>query len=1109
MPLSEGRLSDGRLSEGRLSDGRLSDGRLSDAGSARDGPIAGPLPFTGRLEELSLIQERVRAREPTIVIGEAGSGKTRLVQQMQSQLDGDCTVLVGRSSAGTRHAPYAAFREIGSRASRVLDPLELHWNRGTLNDLGVLFPSLDQVESTPHDDLRRHKLWLASLDYWRTFVDRSDTQLVLVVEDVHWSDPESVSLFRWMAEQSTGLALIATSRLEIPAAIATLPTLPLGPLAVEDISDALDRLQLSGHSAADVHRATGGHALRFREWVTSTTLGLSEEASGATARRLDEFDPATRRVLGVAALVEDDIDLTLLAAIEKRSHTQVLDDLQPALDAGVMRLGDLARLRFQHDSYREVAAGLLSVSERAAIHRQILNELIHRHGEEPERLSRLAHHATAASADGDRSEAFRLNLAAGVRAHRVLAPKSAQNHLSMALELAQMDGDRTSMLTARLALGLSLTASSDPSAHGVLLQVYGDADHLEDHETYALAALAQPAGTGPVGISHLGDAAAAARLRDAHARLPSDHPLQARLLAELAMQQHATLSEHEYFALVEAAEACAVRFDDPTVALPPFISRHGLRRPIGRLESTRSQVAERLANSSGADPSFVALVDIAIVSALRQGDIPAVSQLLRHLESEMSPLTPVAHWTVLRIQAAIAHAMGNISAMERLSIEAVTKAAGTRYEASAEMYFGFQVASLMRDRMMAAEAGAAIDQWTVENPSYLAFRAARAWQRADLGDRVTAREDLDHVFSQDLVEWSTRVEGLALLEMATSAAVQCEHQQWAERGRSLMEPFRDEWIVLGAGTVIRGPALRAIAMASSVIGDHDRALTEITLAETMTRQAGTRLLEWDVIRDRGFILRRHGDHPAAIDAFEHASMRYRSVDLTAQADWLDGQIVELRSMMSTGHRTGDVRVDHAGVGHFRREGDVWHVGVDAEGGSITNVKGLAMLRILLERPRQPITAAALSHAVEVGVGETRAPGNKETPTRDEAAPGWSDQPVLDRAAIAAYRGRLEQLAHDLDQADARGDAATSERISSEIDVVRDELRRSTGLGGRSRSMIGDNERARVRVTKSIKAAVRKIEAVCPALSSHLELFVHTGSTCVYQPDPRSPIEWEF
>lgn len=54
-----------------------------------------------------------------------------------------------------------------------------------------------------------------------------------------------------------------------------------------------------------------------------------------------------------------------------------------------------------------------------------------------------------------------------------------------------------------------------------------------------------------------------------------------------------------------------------------------------------------------------------------------------------------------------------------------------------------------------------------------------------------------------------------------------------------------------------------------------------------------------------------------------------------------------------------------------------------------------------------------------------------------------------------------------------------------------------------------NEQARVNATRAIRGAIQRLGLHHPALGDHLAATVRTGSSCVYQPDPRVPIVWEM
>jgi len=62
-------------------------------------------------------------------------------------------------------------------------------------------------------------------------------------------------------------------------------------------------------------------------------------------------------------------------------------------------------------------------------------------------------------------------------------------------------------------------------------------------------------------------------------------------------------------------------------------------------------------------------------------------------------------------------------------------------------------------------------------------------------------------------------------------------------------------------------------------------------------------------------------------------------------------------------------------------------------------------------------------------------------------------------------------------------------------------------GGATAAQDAGLERARLAVTKAIKAALARIDAAHPELGRHLTATVRRGYACVYLPDPRSLIAW--
>jgi hypothetical protein len=116
---------------------------------------------------------------------------------------------------------------------------------------------------------------------------------------------------------------------------------------------------------------------------------------------------------------------------------------------------------------------------------------------------------------------------------------------------------------------------------------------------------------------------------------------------------------------------------------------------------------------------------------------------------------------------------------------------------------------------------------------------------------------------------------------------------------------------------------------------------------------------------------------------------------------------------------------------------------------------------------------------------------------------------LDAQAKDAYRRRLAEIDHDLEQARAIGDAERAAQADTERDFLVQELARAFGLGGRDRRAASASERARAGVTRAVRQAMTRIAEHHPQLGHHLSRTIRTGTYCAYVPDPRAPAHWRF
>jgi hypothetical protein len=194
---------------------------------------------------------------------------------------------------------------------------------------------------------------------------------------------------------------------------------------------------------------------------------------------------------------------------------------------------------------------------------------------------------------------------------------------------------------------------------------------------------------------------------------------------------------------------------------------------------------------------------------------------------------------------------------------------------------------------------------------------------------------------------------------------------------------------------------------------------------------------------------------------------------------------------------------------FRREGEYWTVVFDGSVVRLKDTKGLRYLARLLAHPGREFHAteleAAQSRPSPAAVGPGGRAGGGELGVRPDLGDAGT---LLDATAKAAYRARLAELRAELEEAEGCNDPARAAKARQEMDFLVGELARAVGLGGRDRRAASHAERARLNVTRAIRAAVANLARDNPALGRHLAATIRTGRYCAYLPDPRAPIAWD-
>jgi DNA-binding winged helix-turn-helix (wHTH) protein/tetratricopeptide (TPR) repeat protein len=470
--------------------------------------------FVGREQELARLRavfEQAQQGERQVVFlpGEAGIGKTALVDRFVAQVRESGPVRIGRGQCLELHGPGEAYlpilealgqlcREAGGE--QVLAILRRYAPRWLVQIGGLL-------EATDLEALQRHVQGSSQERMLREFAEAveiiaADTELVFVFEDLQWSDPSTVEALAYLARRrrAARLHLIGTYR---PADVVVRQH-PLRRVVQELYGHGhCEELTLELFTAAEVeaylgqrfgqspaitalsqmiHHSTDGNALflvHFVEYLLQQGLlvtsrgevGLRVESSTLTelvpetlqqllTRQIEALHPEAQRLLGVASVA----GMTFTAAEVAGVVGLPLEEVEVVYDTlvaqehflvaeGIARWPDgtvTGRYSFRHALYQRVLYEQVGQARRMRLHRRLGEQKAAAYGDQAEKIAgELAVHFTQG---GDASRAALYHDQAGTNAFHHSAYREALDHCQAGLAILAQEPDTPTRQRQELVL---------------------------------------------------------------------------------------------------------------------------------------------------------------------------------------------------------------------------------------------------------------------------------------------------------------------------------------------------------------------------------------------------------------------------------------------------------------------------------------------------------------------------------------------------------------------------------------------------------------------------------------------------------------------------------
>jgi DNA-binding winged helix-turn-helix (wHTH) protein len=531
-------------------------------------PVADPL-IVGRQQELAQIRRWLMSvlrgtRKVVFVWGEPGIGKTTFVREFLASIPGQNATRIAQGQCVEQYGagePYLPVIEALTRLCQELGGADvLAMLRKYAPSWLVQMPSLlTEAERERLRDATRGVTQQRMLSEMTTALEAlaSETPMVLLLEDLHWSDPSTLELIAAIARRSAAakLLIVGTYR---PAEILApghllrrvkgeldlhhqCDELRLRFLSASDIADYLaarfsdgSRARRFADVAAAIFARTDGNPLFVVELVDFLVAhGILEPSGKAFAddpakqldagsldmpgnilqmveRNLEQLGVEQQRVLEASSVAGAEFSAAAVAAALEGSSNEVeasCADLSRGelfvRANGVTHWPDgtiAASFRFHHALYRDVLYERVPAGNRSEMHRRIARREERAYGEHvAERAAELAHHYLCAN---DKLNAVKYLQMVAERATARGASIEAQGHYTRALSLLadlpeNAERDRCEF---RLQVGLGTALAGAKSwahtaPHRALLRAQELAEKLGDTQQLvtALFGLAQSA----------------------------------------------------------------------------------------------------------------------------------------------------------------------------------------------------------------------------------------------------------------------------------------------------------------------------------------------------------------------------------------------------------------------------------------------------------------------------------------------------------------------------------------------------------------------------------------------------------------------------------------
>ena len=822
--------------------------------------------------------------------GEPGIGKTTLAGELARRVHASgALVLYGRcdEQALVPYQPWVEALE-GLLAELPADEVD-GWLTAHEGALARLLPARGGA-GAPADGASARYLAFESV---RGLLERAagDRPMLLVLDDLHWADPDSAALLRHLGRSlvRSRLMVVVTAReheLTGSAAEALAELRRAGPLLQElltgldeeTVAVLLARRSVDVTASGRYRERTGGNPFFLEELLREEQEreGVSEGPPAGVRdvvdRRLARLTGAAPDVLALAAAIGLRFDLQVLAEAGEWPSGQLLDALEEVKAAGLIAGGADGRYAFAHALVAESITSALPASRRARLHLQLADAL------EASGVARAGVVASHLQAAGPLAPAERLShwsLAAARQDTETLAHADAATHLAAALAVQPPAPDRAELLIAlgdaHDRAGARGAARASFAEAAILARAAGDATLLA-RASLGFGGLAVVVAAPDPELTRL--------LKEALAAAPADElATRARLRARLAIESYYADPAGAESLSEEAVADARASGDAGALAAALNARRVALWRPAHAHERLEV-VDEMIAAAAGNRETLLQARNWRVVDLWELGrmdELRAEIDRYERLAEEVG--LPHYRWWVPLWRASLAILAGRWDDAAALTGEA--EALGrrvddpnaplhTRIQRDFSLAAQFRVPEIEREEQLEQSESSPVTEPWLAVVARLDARSGRTDSARELVGRLAAGE-----MAMD-VNW---LQACLLAE----AAADVGDREAAARVHERLEPYADLFAVVARGAGCYCSTELYLGRTAATAGRLDEAEARMRRAVAINDAAGCAAFAAVALLRLGELLAERGDEVAAREVLAETVARAEGLAMPALA----------------------------------------------------------------------------------------------------------------------------------------------------------------------------------------------------------------------------------